>query len=149
MLAEIETHPDVMRWNIDVYAGDKTEMYRSFKEAIERLQIERDKLFLVGKLDGKVIGFVGVKRKNENPHIGDVGISVHPNYWNRGFGTCMLKFAIEKARDEGFLKLELETLAANKAMLRIAEKIGFEVEGIRKVKRNENYENVVLMGMNL
>jgi hypothetical protein len=60
-LAEIESHPDVIRWSIETYASDKAEMYRSFKKAIERLQAEKDKdkIFLVGKLEGKVVGFVG------------------------------------------------------------------------------------------
>lgn len=54
--------------------------------------------------------------------MGEVGISVHPNYWNRGFGTRLLKAAVEKAMNEGILRLEIKTLASNKAMIRIAEK---------------------------
>jgi RimJ/RimL family protein N-acetyltransferase len=152
MLAEIETHPEVMRWNIEVYTDNRAEMYRSFKEAVERLQVERDKIFLVGKLNGKVVGFVGVRSKSEDAQVGDVGISVHPNYWNKGFGTRLLRIAVEKARAEGLLKLELETFASNKAMLRIAEKAGFKIKGVKKIllKRDENHEeDVVLMEMPL
>jgi ribosomal-protein-alanine N-acetyltransferase len=150
MLAEIETHPEVMRWNIDVYTDNKAEMYRSFKEAVERLQVERDKIFLVGKLNGKVIGFVGVRGRSGEANVGDVGLSVHPNYWNRGFGTRLLRAVIEKARAEGFLKLELETLASNRAMLKIAEKAGFKIESVKKIwlKRDrERGEDVILMEM--
>jgi RimJ/RimL family protein N-acetyltransferase len=134
-LAEIESHPDVMRWNIETYASDKAEMYHSFKKAIERLQLgkDKDKIFLVGKLEGKVVGFVGVRVKNENlKRVGDVGLSVHPDYWGRGFGTSLLKAAVEKAKAEGFSKLELETAASNRAMLRVAEKVGFNVKSLRK-----------------
>ncbi|MEM2703461.1 MAG: GNAT family N-acetyltransferase [Candidatus Bathyarchaeia archaeon] len=117
MLAEIESHPDVMRWNIEPYKGDMTEMYRAFKEAIEKLQVEKDKIFLVGIFEGMVVGFVGVRSKDEGLNrIGEVGISVHPNHWGRGFGTSLLKAAVEKAKAEGFAKLELETIASNKAM---------------------------------
>jgi RimJ/RimL family protein N-acetyltransferase len=150
MLAEIETHSEVMRWNIDVYTSDKNEMYRAFKESLEELRMERDKIFLVGKLDDKIVGFVGVQRKSGRmSHVGEVGISVHPNYWNRGFGTRLLKAAVEKAKEEGFLRLELETLASNKAMIRAAEKAGFKIEGIMKmrVNRNGKYEDEVLMGI--
>jgi len=150
MLAEIETHSEVMRWNIDVYTSDKNEMYRAFKESLEELRVERDKIFLVGKLDDKIVGFVGVQRKSGRmSHVGEVGISVHPNYWNRGFGTRLLKAAVEKAKEEGFLRLELETLASNKAMIRAAEKAGFKIEGIMKmrVNRNGKYEDEVLMGI--
>jgi len=108
-------------------------MYHSFKKAIERLQADKDKIFLVGKLEGKVVGFVGVRVKNENlERVGDVGVSVHPDYWGRGFGTSLLKAAVEKAKVEGFSKLELETVASNRAMLRVAEKVGFNVKSVEK-----------------
>ncbi|MEM3706053.1 MAG: GNAT family N-acetyltransferase [Candidatus Bathyarchaeia archaeon] len=138
MLAEIESHPDVMRWNIEPYKGDKAEMYRAFKEAIERLQVEKDKIFLVGIFEGRVVGFVGVRSKNEGlEHVGEVGISVHPNYWGRGFGTSLLKAAVEKAKVEGFAKLELETTASNKAMLKVAQKVGFKVKSVEKREASE------------
>ena len=132
-LAEIESHPAVIRWNIEIYASDKAEMYHSFKKAIKRLQADKDKIFLVGKLEGKVVGFVGVRVKNENlERVGDVGLSVHPDYWGRGFGTSLLKAAVEKAKAEGFSKLELETTVSNRAMLRVAEKVGFKVKCVEK-----------------
>ncbi|MEM1552705.1 MAG: GNAT family N-acetyltransferase [Candidatus Bathyarchaeia archaeon] len=138
MLAEIESHPDVMRWNIEPYKGDKAEMYRAFKEAIERLQVEKDKIFLVGIFEGRVVGFVRVRSKNEGlEHVGEVGISVHPNYWGRGFGTSLLKAAVEKAKVEGFAKLELETTASNKAMLKVAQKVGFKVKSVEKREASE------------
>ncbi len=37
-------------------------MYRAFKGSLEKLRVEKNKIFLVGKLNGKVVGFVGVKR---------------------------------------------------------------------------------------
>jgi RimJ/RimL family protein N-acetyltransferase len=127
MLAEIEFHPEVMRWNIEPYKGDKTEMYHAFKESIERLQAEKDKIFLVGKLGGEVVGFVGVRIKNEGlKRVGNVGISVHPNHWGRGIGTSLLKAAVERAKAEGFSRLELETIASNIAMLKVAQKLDLE-----------------------
>jgi RimJ/RimL family protein N-acetyltransferase len=81
-------------------------------------------------------------------HIGEIGISIHPNYWNKGFGTRLLKTAVRKAKEEGFLRLEIETLASNKAMIRIAEKAGFKIEGVMKMRINKDgkYEDEVLMG---
>jgi RimJ/RimL family protein N-acetyltransferase len=64
-------------------------------------------------------------------------MSVHPDYWGRGFGTSLLKAAVEKAKAEGFSKLELETVASNKAMLRVAEKVGFNVKSVEKRKALE------------
>jgi ribosomal-protein-alanine N-acetyltransferase len=81
---------------------------------------------------------LGVRVKHENlERVGEVGMSVHPDYWGRGFGTSLLKAAVEKAKAEGFSKLELETVASNKAMLRVAEKVGFNVKSVEKRKALE------------
>jgi len=150
MLAEMETHPEVMKWNIDVYTDDTNKMYHLFKRAIEKLPKEKNQIFLVAKLNDKVIGFLGIRYQSKQmKHVGDVGITIHPDYWNRGFGTRLLKAGIEKAKKEGLLRLEAETIAKNNAMIRIAEKVGFKIEGTRemRIKKNEKYEAEVLLGM--
>jgi hypothetical protein len=48
MLAEIETHPEVMRWNIEVYTSDKNEMYRAFKDRLKNSMRKRIRYFLLG-----------------------------------------------------------------------------------------------------
>jgi RimJ/RimL family protein N-acetyltransferase len=60
-----------------------------------------------------------------------------------------LKTAVKKAMEKGFLRLEVETLASNKAMIRIAEKAGFKIEGVMKMRINKDgkYEDEVLMGI--
>jgi len=150
MLAEIETHPKVREYDTDVHTNNKSEMYRLFKKFLKTLPSNKKQIFLVGKLNGKVIGFLGIYRESKRmKHVGVVGITVHPDYWNRGFGTNLLEAGIEHARKEGLLKLEADTLAKNKAMLRIAEKVGFKREGIRKIriKMGERYEDEALLGM--
>ena len=150
MLAEMETHPEVMKWNIDVYTDDTNKMYHLFRKAIEKLPKEKNQIFLVAKLNDKVIGFLGIRYKSKQmEHVGDVGITIHPDYWNRGFGTMLLKTGIEKAKKEGLLRIEAETLATNKSMIRIAEKTGFKIEGVRKmrIKKNGKYEDEVILGI--
>jgi len=82
-------------------------------------------------------------------HIGIVGISVHPDYWSKGFGSELLKVGIEQARKERFLRLEADTLAKNKAMIRIAEKVGFKLEGVRRkrIKIGKVYGDEALLGL--
>jgi len=150
MLAEIETHPKVMEWDVDIHTKDKNEMFLLFKEFFERLPDDKDHFFLVGKLDGRAIGFLGIHRKSKRmKHVGVVGITVHSDYWRRGFGTKLLKAGIECAREEGFIRLEADTLAKNKAMRRIAEKLGFKLEGIRKmrIRLNNKYEDEALLAL--
>jgi RimJ/RimL family protein N-acetyltransferase len=147
MLAEIETHPEVMKWNIDVHTNDADKMYHLFRKAVKRLPKDKNQIFLVAELNSKVVGFLGVRQKSK--HIGDVGISIHPDYWNKGIGTALLNAGIEKAKDKGLVKLEAETVATNKAMIRIAEKAGFKIEDVRKMrtKKNGKYQEEVLLGI--
>ncbi|MBX5328863.1 MAG: GNAT family N-acetyltransferase [Candidatus Bathyarchaeota archaeon] len=124
-LAEIETHPDVVKWNVDASINDKNKMYNLFKETLNKLPTEKNQIFLVGKLDGKVVGFLGIRCDTKcSMRVGNVGVTIHPNYWNMGLGTQLLKAGVAKAQEEGLMKLEAETLFSNKAMIKVAEKVG-------------------------
>ncbi len=121
-----------------------------FKGFFERLPKDENQLFLVGILDGEVIGFLGIHRTSKRmTHVGVIGISVHPDYWRRGFGTRLLKAGIELARDEGFTRLEADILYKNKAMRKLAEKLGFRLEGIRKmrIEIDGRYEDEALLAL--
>lgn len=150
MLAEIEIHPKVLEWETEIHTRDQRRMCRLFKRFLVKLPSDRNQIFLVGKLNGRIIGFLGIHRKSKRmKHVGIIGITMHPDYWCKGFGTELLKVGVEHARKEGFLRLEANTLAKNKAMIRIAEKVGFKLEGIRRmrIKMGERYEDEALLGM--
>jgi putative acetyltransferase len=107
MLAEIQTHPKVMEWDVDVHTEDPNEMYLLFKEFFEKLPVDGNQLFLVGKLDEKVIGFLGIHRQSKRlNHVGVVGITVHPDYWRKGYGTQLLKAGVEHAKKKVSLGLK-------------------------------------------
>ena len=111
-----------------------------------------NQLFLVGKLDEKVIGFVEIRRQSKRMnHVGVVGVAVHPNYWRKGYGTRLLKEGVEQARNEDIVRLEADTLTKNRAMRRIAEKVGFKLEGVRKkrFRMNGRYEDEALLALTL
>jgi hypothetical protein len=50
-LAEIETHPRVMKWDMDIHTTDVNEMYCLFKEFLEGLPSNEDQIFLVGRFN--------------------------------------------------------------------------------------------------
>jgi len=150
MLAGIETHPKVLEWDTDIHTKNRSRMYRLFKRFLEKLPSDKNQIFLVGRLNGRVIGFIGIHRKSKRmKHVGIVGITIHPDYWCKNFGTELLKVGVEHAKKKRFLRLEANTLAKNKAMIRIAEKVGFKLEGMRRmrIKMDEGYEDEALLGM--
>jgi RimJ/RimL family protein N-acetyltransferase len=150
MLVEIETHPKVLEWNTGIHLKNQRKMYHLFKRFFEKLPSNKNQIFLVGKLNGRVIGFLGIHRKIKRmKHVGVVGVTIHPDFWNKGLGTKLLKAGVEEARRDEFLRLEADTLARNKAMIRITEKVGFKIEGIRKmrIKMDVRYEDEASLGM--
>lgn len=152
MLAEIELHPEVREWDIDVHTDNMEEMYRLFKKFFDELPKNENQSFLVAKTRERLVGFVGIHRKSGlMNHIGEIGISVHPDYQGRGIGTKLLKAAVELARNEGLERLEADTLVNNKPMIKIAEKAGFKLEGVRKrrIKKNGKYSDEALLAITL
>jgi RimJ/RimL family protein N-acetyltransferase len=146
-LAEIETHPKVVKWNIDASTSDKMEMYYLFKKAFESLPTQKNQIFLAARLNDKLVGFLGIRR--EQNRVGNLGVSVHPDYWKRGFGTVLVRAGIEEARKRRLIKIEAETLSTNRPMLRVAEKCGFKPEGARKttIGREGKKGDVVKLGL--
>lgn len=151
MLAEIEEHPDVRKWASHAYGGSIERMYAWFKKSLTELPGSGNG-FLVARVEGRVVGFVGIHRLGGNmSHVGEVGIMVHPEHHNKGIGTALLKACVCIARKGGFERLEADTLAHNKGMMRIAEKAGFVLEGIRRgrIKRDDTYFDEALLAINL
>lgn len=133
-VAEMMIHPGIMRWDIECrsHTTDAQKLLPKLREFFERTPNDEDQLCLLAKREGKIAGFLGVHRfGGSKPHVGDVGIMVHPDFQNRGIGTKLLRAGIALAKEKGFKRLEADTLAENKAMRRTAEKAGFRVEGIR------------------
>jgi RimJ/RimL family protein N-acetyltransferase len=138
-VAELNTHPKIKA--SDTYyrhhSSDLVTMFQRFKDFFQKVPKDKNQLCLLAKLDGNVVGFLGIHRFNEpKTHMGDVGIMVHPDHQCKGIGTKLLKTGIVLARERGLLRLTADTLTENKAMRRIAEKAGFQLEGIRKKNIN-------------
>jgi len=143
-LAEMEEHPEVAKWDIPAFEGDLEKAYLAFKESCGNLPKTQDE-FLVAKIDERVVGFAGIHRLSgeigEKRHVGEIGIIVHPDFQRKGIGTQLLRAGVSLAGEQGFRRLEADTLAHNKAMKRILEKAGFRLEGVRRkrIKRDGDY----------
>ncbi len=151
MLAEIEEHPNVRKWASHAYGGSVERMYAWFRKSLSELPRSSNE-FLVAEVDRSVVGFVGIRRFGGNmSHVGEVGVMVHPGQQNKGIGTALLEACIHIARERGFERLEADTLAQNEAMVRIARKAGFVLEGKRRrrYKRGHTYLDEALLATNL
>jgi RimJ/RimL family protein N-acetyltransferase len=146
-IVEIESHRDVRQWLI-IDVGDDFEIeFQGYRQFFNQLKENRDAEVLVAKYDGRIAGFLVLWRLEKfMEHVASVGISVHPDSWGKGVATSLMESAIKLAREKGFKRLEIETLAENKGMRRTAEKMGFKYEGVRvnRILKSGAYHDEVL-----
>lgn len=98
-----------------------------------------------------IIGAAGltVRMNPRTRHVGSLGIFIHRDYQNAGVGTALMKTILDLADNWLMLvRVELEVYADNECAMHLYEKMGFEVEGLRRkaVVRNGRYIDEYLMG---
>lgn len=131
----IECHPMVRRWLVDYTNEEFEKELDEYRRFFSELQSNDRVEVLVAKLDDRIVGFLALWRMDEDVEgTTSIGISVHPDYWNRGIATSLIREAIKLAEEKGVKKLIIETLEENSAMKHIAEKLGFKLETVRKGK---------------
>ena len=80
-------------------------------------------------------------------HCGELGMGVRDSFRRMGIGTRLVEQTIQKAKEQGIERVELEVFRTNNPAIRLYEKIGFVVEGEKKKARKLDgiYDNLVLM----
>ena len=71
---------------------------------------------------------VGQYGIDESSHTAEVAIAVDDAYHNQGIGTELLSYLTLLAKRHGLLGFTAEVLVENKPMLRLFEKMGFDLE---------------------
>lgn len=84
-------------------------------------------------------------------HKVNLGISILLKYHNQGLGTKLMELLVEKAKELGKTKVELDVRADNPNAIKVYERTGFVIEGVRKngFYVDGEYIDLVLMGRTL
>jgi RimJ/RimL family protein N-acetyltransferase len=120
-------------------------------DVISKVQTDR-KIHFVVDVGGKFAGSCEVrifdKRKS---HVGEIGISLSPDFREEGIGTVCLNCLIDSARKLGLRLLTLTCFEINVRAVRTYEKVGFKKAGVipGMYHYQEKYENEVIMYLNL
>jgi ribosomal protein S18 acetylase RimI-like enzyme len=70
------------------------------KAGVEMVSCNQKISFWVAEADGKVVGFIAYERYDDK--TGEVQLlAVHPEYQNRGIGTELNIFALQKMKEDG------------------------------------------------
>ena len=125
-----------------VTAGD-TEFLSRYPEEI-RMTVEEegayldlcaessDRLMILAEVDGQIAGDADIHANGHTQktrHRAGLGIAVRKEYWGLGIASKMMDLLIRRAKEMGYLQLELEVVATNERGIRLYEKYGFKETG--------------------
>ncbi len=87
--------------------------------------------FWVAESDGKIVGMIGIQQLDAG--VGEIRrLRVDRDYRRRGIGSAMLQRALEFCRDQGLLKVTLDTYIEREPALKLFEKFNFRHDKTRE-----------------
>ncbi len=119
-------------------------------EQVERLFGHSDHFTLVAELSEKVVGHITLfmTTKVRDRHCAGLGIAIHPDVHGKGIGKALMQEAINQADNWlNLVRLELEVHADNQAAIALYERIGFQLEGTKRLStfKGGKYIDMLLM----
>lgn len=107
---------------------------------------------LIIKVNEKAVGYIQLRKEKEKRrmHKASLSIALAYEYQNKGYGTLLMKYIIEIAKNQlGLKKLELTVLQTNNAAIALYKKFGFKIEGLKTLDTlvDEKYESVYVLGL--
>ncbi|TBY61833.1 GNAT family N-acetyltransferase [Rhizobium leguminosarum bv. viciae] len=105
---------------------------------------------VVGK---RVVGWCDITRHffPSHSHRGSLAMGIVPDYRGRGLGRRLIDAALDEARQESFIRVELSVHADNARAIALYEKVGFLPEGVlrRSVLIDGRFIDTVTMAIML
>lgn len=89
-----------------------------------------DRLYVVARVDGAVVGFAGVMQVAEDAHV--TTLSVDPAWHGRRIGTRLMLVLARQAHAWGCENITLEVRASNEPAVALYRRFGLAPAGIRK-----------------
>ena len=97
-----------------------------------KIEIKEDGMYVHLFYDGEKIGGFAlapfVPRAPMNENYAFMSFRIEPDFQNKGFGSILIKYAINKAKKEGAKRIVLNVSSENPAK-RLYERFGFKFTG--------------------
>jgi ribosomal-protein-alanine N-acetyltransferase len=103
--------------------------------------------YIVAEVDHQIIGYCGLWVIIDEGHI--TNIAILPEYRGNGLGEQLLREVMRSAKEYGAETLTLEVRVTNTVAQNLYRKLGFQNGGIRKSYYTDNYEDALVMWVNL
>lgn len=119
-------------------------------DQVERLFGHADHFTLVAELSEKVVGHITLfmTTKVRDRHCAGLGIAIHPEAQGKGIGKALMQEVVNQADNWlNLVRLELEVHADNHSAIALYERVGFQLEGTKRLStfKAGKYIDMLLM----
>ena len=111
-------------------------------EKLVKAYLQKGQCYIVEE-DDQIIGvYVLVPLNDQTVEI--INIAVHEAHQGKGIGKAMLLDAIERAKKQGYQRVEIGTGNSSIGQLALYQKCGFRISGIQKDFFSLHYEEEII-----
>ncbi len=149
-----EEEPEWKKWDAPYFPLEKIEYEAFRKNTLKRLESMKPndvESRLIIEVNNQIIGLVTYYWEHEPSNWLEMGIGIYkPEHWSSGYGTEALKLWIDYLFENmPLVRVGLTTWSGNVRMMRVAEKLGMQLEGrMRKCRLyNGEYYDSIRMGI--
>jgi Sortase and related acyltransferases len=131
-----EDLPEIVRMLADDFLGARRERFENplpenYRKAFKEIEADKNNELIVAEFEGEVVGTLQI---TFTPSISFQGgkratvesVRIDAKYRGRGIGRELMKWAIERARKENCISVQLMTHAERTDAHRFYENLGFE-----------------------
>jgi [ribosomal protein S18]-alanine N-acetyltransferase len=110
---------------------------------LSELAQRETRVYLVARIRGKVVGFLGLMQAVDDAHVTNVGVA--PTWHRQGVATRLLVAGARAAVTRGCENLTLEVRVSNTAAQGLYRRFGFAPAGVRRKYYPDNREDALIM----
>lgn len=111
------------------------------KILVSEFENENSEYFILIEED-KIMGFAGLWFNIDEAHI--MNIAVKKEYRKKGFGSKLLEFLVNRAKEKNKICITLEVREDNSPAILLYEKFNFEKIGTRKKYYNSKIDAIIM-----
>lgn len=100
-------------------------------------------MYLVGRVDGRVVCYAGAWLIHGEAHI--TNVAVHPEFRGRHLGEATCLYLMAEAAKRGMHRATLEVRVSNEVAQRLYRKLGFYSVGVRPGYYTDTNEDALIM----
>lgn len=115
--------------------GDTLRTVEEQRKVVEQRMASENAIMFLAVANGQVVGYVSCVGGviSSTKHTASVGLMVDKAWRGKGIGTALMEHIIEWARGKMIIhRVELEVFTVNPRAAHIYEKLGFQLEGIKR-----------------